>query len=74
MAAVVSGNTVLLKPASTTPVIAHKFVALMEEVGLPAGVINFIPGSGAEVGDYLTTHPKTRFYFLHRLQRGRITH
>ncbi|OPH58944.1 L-glutamate gamma-semialdehyde dehydrogenase [Paenibacillus ferrarius] len=60
-AAVVSGNTVLLKPASTTPVIAHKFVALMEEVGLPAGVINFIPGSGAEVGDYLTTHPKTRF-------------
>ncbi|NBD23357.1 L-glutamate gamma-semialdehyde dehydrogenase [Paenibacillus glycinis] len=60
-AAVVSGNAVLLKPASTTPVIAHKFVALMEEVGLPAGVINYIPGSGAEVGDYLTTHPKTRF-------------
>ncbi|RXT07248.1 L-glutamate gamma-semialdehyde dehydrogenase [Ammoniphilus sp. CFH 90114] len=60
-AAVVSGNTVLLKPASITPVIAHKFVKLMEEVGLPAGVINFIPGSGAEVGDYLTTHPKTRF-------------
>ncbi|MCD9021118.1 L-glutamate gamma-semialdehyde dehydrogenase [Cohnella silvisoli] len=60
-AAIVSGNTVLLKPASTTPVIAHKFVALMEEAGLPAGVINFIPGSGAEVGDYLTTHPKTRF-------------
>ncbi|MFD2611428.1 L-glutamate gamma-semialdehyde dehydrogenase [Paenibacillus gansuensis] len=60
-AAVVSGNTVLLKPASVTPVIAHMFVELMEEVGLPAGVINFIPGSGAEVGDYLTTHPKTRF-------------
>jgi 1-pyrroline-5-carboxylate dehydrogenase len=60
-AAVVSGNTVLLKPASTTPVIAHKFVSLMEEAGLPAGVINYIPGSGAEVGDYLTTHPKTRF-------------
>ncbi|WP_017812769.1 L-glutamate gamma-semialdehyde dehydrogenase [Paenibacillus shenyangensis] len=60
-AAVVSGNTVLLKPASTTPVIAHMFVALMEEIGLPPGVINFIPGSGAEVGDYLTTHPKTRF-------------
>lgn len=60
-AAVVSGNTVLLKPASTTPVIAHKFVELMEEVGLPSGVINFIPGSGAEIGDYLVTHPKTRF-------------
>lgn len=60
-ASVVSGNTVLLKPSSITPVIAYRFVELMEEVGLPAGVINFIPGSGAEVGDYLTTHPKTRF-------------
>jgi 1-pyrroline-5-carboxylate dehydrogenase len=60
-ASIVSGNTILLKPASVTPVIAHKFVALMEEVGLPSGVINFVPGSGAEVGDYLTTHPKTRF-------------
>jgi 1-pyrroline-5-carboxylate dehydrogenase len=60
-AAIVSGNTVLLKPSGLTPVIAHKFVALMEEVGLPAGVLNFIPGSSAEVGDYLTSHPKTRF-------------
>ncbi|TJY42951.1 L-glutamate gamma-semialdehyde dehydrogenase [Cohnella pontilimi] len=60
-AAIVSGNTVLLKPASVTPVIAHKFVELMEEVGLPAGVINFVPGSGGEIGDYLTSHPKTRF-------------
>jgi 1-pyrroline-5-carboxylate dehydrogenase len=60
-ASIVSGNTVLLKPASVTPVIAHKFVSLMEEVGLPPGVINFVPGSGAEVGDYLTTHAKTRF-------------
>jgi len=60
-AAIGSGNTVLLKPASSTPVIAHQFVALMEEIGLPAGVLNFIPGSSAEIGDYLVTHPKTRF-------------
>lgn len=60
-AAIVSGNTVVLKPASTTPVIAYKFVQLMEEIGLPAGVLNFVPGSGAEIGDYLTKHPKTRF-------------
>ncbi|KIL35017.1 1-pyrroline-5-carboxylate dehydrogenase [Cohnella kolymensis] len=60
-AAVVSGNTVLLKPASTTPVIAAKFVELMQEVGLPQGVINFIPGNGSEIGDYLTSHPKVRF-------------
>jgi len=60
-AAIVAGNTVLLKPASLTPVIAHQFVSLLEEAGLPPGVVNFIPGSGAEVGDYLTAHPKTRF-------------
>lgn len=60
-AAIVAGNTVLLKPASNTPITAYYFIQLMEEVGLPAGVLNFIPGSGAEVGDYLTTHPKTRF-------------
>lgn len=60
-AAIVSGNTVLLKPASTTPVIAYKFVELMQKVGLPPGVLNFVPGSGAEIGDYLVTHPKTRF-------------
>ena len=61
VAAVVTGNTVLLKPASTTPVIAYKFIEIMEEAGLPAGVINYIPGSGAEVGDYLVDHPRTRF-------------
>lgn len=61
VAAIVTGNTVLLKPASTTPVVAAKFVEVMEEAGLPAGVLNFVPGSGAEVGDYLVDHPKTRF-------------
>jgi 1-pyrroline-5-carboxylate dehydrogenase len=60
-AALVSGNTVLLKPASTTPVIAAKFIEVLEEAGLPAGVVNYIPGSGAEVGDYLVDHPRTRF-------------
>ncbi|WP_407271210.1 L-glutamate gamma-semialdehyde dehydrogenase [Radiobacillus sp. PE A8.2] len=57
----VTGNTVLLKPASTTPVIAYKFMEVLEEAGLPAGVINYVPGSGAEVGDYLVDHPRTRF-------------
>lgn len=60
-AALVSGNTVLLKPASTTPVVAAKFMEVLEEAGLPAGVVNFIPGSGAEVGDYIVDHPRTRF-------------
>jgi 1-pyrroline-5-carboxylate dehydrogenase len=61
VAAIVTGNTVLLKPANTTPIIAAKFVELMEEAGLPKGVLNFVPGSGAEIGDYLVDHPKTRF-------------
>ncbi|WML42067.1 L-glutamate gamma-semialdehyde dehydrogenase [Neobacillus sp. OS1-2] len=61
IAAIVSGNTVLLKPANSTPVIAAKFVELMTEAGLPKGVLNFVPGSGAEIGDYLVDHPKTRF-------------
>lgn len=61
VASIVTGNTVLLKPASTTPVVAARFVEVLEEAGLPPGVVNFVPGSGAEVGDYLVDHPQTRF-------------
>ncbi|UQD50913.1 L-glutamate gamma-semialdehyde dehydrogenase [Bacillus methanolicus] len=61
VAAIVSGNTVVLKPASATPVVAAKFVEVMEEAGLPKGVLNFVPGSGSEVGDYLVDHKDTRF-------------
>jgi 1-pyrroline-5-carboxylate dehydrogenase len=61
VAAMVSGNTVLLKPASATPIIAYKMMEVLEEAGLPNGVINYIPGSGKEVGDYLVDHPRTRF-------------
>lgn len=60
-AAMVSGNTVVLKPASTTPVIAHKFIEVLEEAGMPNGVVNYVPGSGSEVGDYLVDHPRTGF-------------
>jgi 1-pyrroline-5-carboxylate dehydrogenase len=60
-AAVVAGNTVVLKPASDTPGIAWQFFALMEEIGLPAGVINFLSGGGAVVGDAIVRHPRTRF-------------
>ena len=60
-AAIVSGNAVLIKPASTTQVIAYKYVEVLEQAGLPKGVVSFIPGSGAEIGDYLVNHPKMRF-------------
>ncbi len=61
VAAIVTGNTILLKPADATPVVAAKFVEVMEEAGLPNGVLNFIPGKGEVIGDYLVEHPKTRF-------------
>ncbi len=60
-AAVVSGNTVLLKPAITTQVIAYHLMEVLEEAGLPKGVVNFIPGDGPEIGEYMVAHPKTRF-------------
>lgn len=61
LASIVTGNTVVLKPASDSPVIGYKFYEIMMEAGLPEGVINFLPGSGAEVGDYLVSHKDTRF-------------
>ncbi len=60
MAAVVAGNTVVLKPSSDSPTIAAKFMEIVEEVGLPNGVINFVTGSAA-TGEAMTTSPKTRF-------------
>jgi 1-pyrroline-5-carboxylate dehydrogenase len=60
-AAIVAGNTVVLKPSSAAPVIAAKFVEVMEEVMLPPGVLNFCPGSGGAMGDILVDHPRTRF-------------
>ena len=60
-AAIVCGNTVVLKPSSDAAVIAAWFVDLLEEVGVPKGVVNFIPGSGSEIGDLIVTHPQIRF-------------
>ena len=60
-AALVAGNTVVLKPSSDSPVVAAVFVDLLHEVGLPPGVVNFIPGSGRTIGDAIVANPKTRF-------------
>ena len=60
-AAIAAGNTVVLKPSSDSPMIGWKFVEIMREVGLPAGVLNFVSGPGGAVGDTLVMHPKTRF-------------
>ncbi|HED32751.1 MAG TPA: aldehyde dehydrogenase family protein [Gammaproteobacteria bacterium] len=55
--AIVTGNTCILKPSSLTPVIAAKFVQLWLDTGLPDGVINFLPGSGSLIGNYLAQQP-----------------
>ena len=59
--AIVAGNTVLLKPSSLTPIVGAAFMAALEEAGLPPGVVNFIPGPGGQVGEYLIDHPRIRF-------------
>jgi 1-pyrroline-5-carboxylate dehydrogenase len=60
-AGLVAGNTICLKPASTSPVVAAKIVEVLHDAGLPKNVLNFVPGPGGSVGDTMVCHPKTRF-------------
>lgn len=60
-ASLVAGNTVVLKPSSDSPATGSFFMTLLEEAGLPPGVVNFITGSGSTVGNALVANPKTRF-------------
>lgn len=60
-AAIAAGNTVVLKPSSESPMMGWIFMEIMQKIGLPAGVLNFMVGSGSEIGDPLVEHPKTRF-------------
>ncbi len=61
VAAWVCGNTVVLKPSSDAPTCAAWFVDLLEEAGLPPGVVNLVTGPGGECGEALVAHPRTRF-------------
>ncbi|HAY35218.1 MAG TPA: L-glutamate gamma-semialdehyde dehydrogenase [Ignavibacteria bacterium] len=60
-ASIITGNTVVLKPSSDSPAIAQMFVELMDEVGLPKGVLTFLTGDGSTIGDLIVTHPLTRY-------------
>lgn len=60
-ASIVTGNTVVLKPSSDSPTIAYKFIEILEQAGMPPGVVNFVPGPGSAVGNVLVSHPRTRF-------------
>jgi len=57
-AALVTGNTVIMKPAEQTPVIGAQLMEIFRSVGLPAGVLQYLPGRGGEVGEHLVTHPR----------------
>jgi len=57
-AALVTGNTAILKPASQSPVIAACFADILRRAGLPDGVLSFLPGPGEEVGEFLVIHPQ----------------
>ena len=59
-AAIAAGNTVVMKPSSDSPANAYVFLEVMEEAGLPPGVLNIITGSGGSVGDPLVLHPRVR--------------
>jgi acyl-CoA reductase-like NAD-dependent aldehyde dehydrogenase len=56
--ALAAGNTIVLKPASTTPLTALKLCQILQEAGLPAGAINLVVGSGGTVGEWLITDPR----------------
>jgi 1-pyrroline-5-carboxylate dehydrogenase len=60
-AALVAGNTVVLKPSEESPVIAAKMVEILYEAGVPKEALQFVTGEGEVAGDALVKHPKTRF-------------
>ena len=68
--ALASGSTVVLKPAPETPLDAYLLAEVVQEAGLPAGVLNIVP-AGREVGEHLVRHPDIDKIALHRLHRRR---
>ncbi|WP_257351626.1 L-glutamate gamma-semialdehyde dehydrogenase [Pseudalkalibacillus decolorationis] len=59
--AIVTGNTVLIKPSIVTPITGYKFMEIMQELHLPDGVVNFVPGSSREIGDFMVGHKDVNF-------------
>lgn len=60
-AAIVSGNCAIIKPSGLSPVIAWQLMDIFKTVGLPPGVLQYLPGPGAEVGEFLVSHPEIDF-------------
>lgn len=60
-AAIVAGNTVVFKPSSDCPAVSHFLMQILDEGGVPSGVVNLVYGSGSVVGEYLARHPRVKF-------------
>ena len=69
--ALVCGNTVVFKPATLTPLSALNFVKILEEAGIPAGVVNLVTGGGGEVGDAMLVQRRRARRVVHRIDRRR---
>ncbi len=69
-AALVGGNTVILKPAEQSSIVGAKLMECLQAAGVPPGVANFLPGDGEEIGPMLVTHPDVAAHRLHRLAEG----
>ena len=65
--ALITGNTVIIKPASDTPIVGYKIAQIMVNAGLPEGVVNYITGPGGEIGKLLVRNKKIAGYRLYRL-------
>jgi len=82
VSALVTGNTVIMKPAEQSSWVASELMQMLLEVGVPAGVIHFLPGLGEEVGEFLVNSPKTstiaftgsKAVGLHILQKAAVVH
>ncbi len=74
VAALVTGNTVVIKPSSETPTVGAIFADLLLEAGFPPESFSYLPGSGAAVGDVLVQHPKNPVCLFHRFTRCRSAH
>ena len=73
-AALVTGNTVVFKPAEQTPGIASRLVEILFEAGLPPGALAFLPGVGEEIGPRARRASRRRVRHVHRLEGGRPRH
>ena len=74
VAALVTGNTVVLKPSEEATIVASKMVEILYEAGIPKGALNLVTGAGEIVGDALVKNPEDALHHVHRFEGSRAHH